>query len=90
MKAFEELWTIACIYGRPSLYRNREGEVRARIELNTIAHVELKAQSELITTSPNEALQSAIDKAVEIVNSMEKQVQQFKQIGKSDGKSSST
>lgn len=89
MKSLEELWSIACIYGRPWLYRNGEGHVRAWIEFNTIAHVELKAQSTVTTTSPNAALQSAIDKAAEIVNSMEKQVQQFKQIGKPDGKSTS-
>ena len=67
-KSLDELFAEARRYGTIDIYGMKDGTYTACITFNTIKHTELKARSGFDHSTPNLALQFAIDAARNIVN----------------------
>lgn len=84
----KQLWDRARLYGLVRLHTLDNGCYHCCITFNTIQHVKLEALSRYNCETPELALQEAISKAVEIINSITKPLNYIKEL--TDGKSTST
>lgn len=76
-----ELFRKCREYGRVDLFTSESGFYSCTISFNTISHVELSAKSGYNThKTPEAACEAALAKAIEIVSSLEKDINNFKKL----------
>lgn len=82
------LWDKARQYGFVRLSTLEDGTYFCSIKFNTISHVTLEAKSDFNHITPEDALTTAINRAIEIVNSISQPIAELRRL--TDGKSTST
>ena len=69
-----ELFKTARLYGRVYIHTCEDGDYSCSIKFNSIEHTKLEAHSGYDCKSPEEAVSKAIEKAIEIVTSLNKDI----------------